>query len=84
MTEGAFSEELDRIAAGLKNPSFPKIFAVELCAECDLNCSMCHHDQMQRPKGNLPMPLWRKCPKFGSKLSFRAGCVWASLDISMG
>lgn len=53
--------ELDRIASGLKNPTFPKIFAVELCADCDLNCSMCHHDQMKRPKGNLPMPLWRKC-----------------------
>ena len=23
-------------------------------------------------------------PKFGSKLRFRAGCVWARLDISMG
>ena len=53
--------ELERIASGLKNPTFPKIFAVELCAECNLNCSMCHHDQMVRPKGNLPMPLWQKC-----------------------
>ena len=53
--------ELNRIASGLKNPTFPKIFAVELCAECDLNCSTCHHDQMKRPKGNLPMPLWQKC-----------------------
>lgn len=53
--------ELNRIASGLKNPAFPKIFAVELCADCDLNCSMCHHDQMKRPKGNLPMPLWQKC-----------------------
>ena len=53
--------ELNRIASGLKNPTFPKIFAVELCADCDLNCSMCHHDQMKRPKGNLPMALWQKC-----------------------
>ena len=53
--------ELDRIASGLKNRNFPKIFAVELCADCDLNCSMCHHDQMKRPKGNLPMALWQKC-----------------------
>lgn len=53
--------ELNRIASGLKNPTFPKIFAVELCADCDLNCSMCHHDQMIRPKGNMPMPLWQKC-----------------------
>ena len=53
--------ELNRIASKLKNPTFPKIFAVELCADCNLNCSMCHHDQMKRPKGNLPMPLWQKC-----------------------
>jgi len=45
--------ELESIASGLKNRTVPKIFAVELCADCDLNCSMCHHNQMQRPKGNL-------------------------------
>lgn len=61
MTHSDHVAELERIASGLKNPAFPKIFAVELCADCDLNCSMCHHDQMQRPKGNLPMPLWQKC-----------------------
>jgi len=53
--------ELNRIASGLKNPTFPKIFAVELCADCNINCSMCHHDQMVRPKGNMPMALWKKC-----------------------
>lgn len=61
MEQTDHTTELERIASGLKNPTFPKIFAVELCAECDLNCSMCHHDQMRRPKGNLPMPLWQKC-----------------------
>lgn len=61
MTSNNHIEELEKIASGLKNPAIPKIFAVELCADCDLNCAMCHHDQMQRPKGNLPMPLWRKC-----------------------
>ncbi len=61
MQHSDHADELARIASGLKNPTFPKIFAVELCADCNLNCSMCHHDQMQRPKGNLPMPLWQKC-----------------------
>ena len=61
MEQAKHIAELNRIASGLKNPTFPKIFAVELCADCDLNCSMCHHDQMKRPKGNLPMPLWQKC-----------------------
>lgn len=61
MTQMPITAELKRIAAGLQNSQFPKSFAVEICAECDLNCAMCHHDQMRRPKGNLPMPLWRKC-----------------------
>lgn len=61
MEKNNHAAELNRIASGLKNPNFPKIFAVELCADCDLNCSMCHHDQMKRPKGNLPMALWQKC-----------------------
>lgn len=61
MRQSSHAAELDCIASGLKNPTFPKIFAVELCADCDLNCSMCHHDQMKRPKGNLPMLLWQKC-----------------------
>jgi len=52
--------ELNRIASGLKNRTFPKIFAVELCADCNLQCTMCFHDKMKRPKGNLPMPLWQK------------------------
>lgn len=52
---------LETIAAGLENGSFPRIFAVELCADCNLNCSMCHHDQMKRPKGNLPLELWKRC-----------------------
>ncbi len=60
MENSDHAAQLKRISAGLKNPAFPKIFAVELCAECDLNCSMCHHDRMVRPKGNLPMALWRK------------------------
>lgn len=60
MANVAHIEELERIAARLSNPIFPRIFAVELCADCNLNCSMCHHDEMRRPKGNLPLPLWRK------------------------
>ena len=69
--------ELNRISSGLKNPKFPKIFAVELCAECDLNCSMCHHDQMKRPKGNLPMPLWQRCADEIAKVAPRTN-VWFS------
>lgn len=53
--------ELARIERNLRERPFPTRFAVELCAECNLNCSMCHHDAMQRPKGVMPFALWKKC-----------------------
>lgn len=53
--------ELERIAKTLRRFPFPKKFAVELCAECNLACSMCHHPNMKRPKGVMPFELWRKC-----------------------
>ena len=53
-------DELDRIAKTLYPMRFPRRFAIELCADCNLNCSMCHHDQMVRPKGVMPFPLFQK------------------------
>ncbi len=53
--------ELARIAKTLRKFSFPKKFAVELCADCNLACFMCHHPNMRRPKGVMPFELWRKC-----------------------
>lgn len=53
--------ELQRIASTLAPSVFPKKFAVELCADCNLDCVMCHHDRMQRPKGVMPFELWKKC-----------------------
>jgi pyruvate-formate lyase-activating enzyme len=53
--------ELARIARTLGPSDFPRKFAVELCADCNLACSMCHHPQMRRPKGVMPLPLWRHC-----------------------
>jgi pyruvate-formate lyase-activating enzyme len=53
--------ELEQIASTLGRFSFPKKFAVELCADCNLACSMCHHPQMKRPKGVMPFELWKKC-----------------------
>lgn len=55
------SQDLERIAATLGKFAFPRKFAIELCAECNLACSMCHHPGMKRPKGTLPFPLWQKC-----------------------
>ncbi|MFY9343224.1 MAG: radical SAM/SPASM domain-containing protein [Planctomycetota bacterium] len=53
--------DLARIARTLRPIPFPSRFAVELCADCNLRCSMCHHPGMCRPKGVLPFPLWQKC-----------------------
>lgn len=53
--------ELNRIAGTLGELAFPTRFAVEVCAECNLACSMCHHPGMRRPKGKMPFELWKKC-----------------------
>lgn len=53
--------ELDRIARTLGPSIFPNKLALELCAECNLACTMCHHPTMKRPKGVMPFPLWKKC-----------------------
>ncbi len=53
--------ELKRIESTLKEIPFPTRFAVEVCADCNLACSMCHHPDMRRPKGKMPFELWRKC-----------------------
>ncbi len=53
--------KLNSIAKTLTKLSFPKKFAVELCAECNLACTMCHHPFMKRPKGLMPFELWKKC-----------------------
>jgi sugar O-acyltransferase (sialic acid O-acetyltransferase NeuD family) len=53
--------ELSRIAATLAPSSFPKKLAVEVCAACNLACSMCHHPAMRRRKGNMPFELFKRC-----------------------
>lgn len=69
--------ELDRIAATLGRFTFPKKLAMELCAECNLACSMCHHPQMRRPKGVMPFPLWQKCADEVARVSPETEC-WFS------
>lgn len=49
------------ISRTLHQSSYPKKLAMELCADCNFACSMCHHPQMRRPKGVLPFELWRRC-----------------------
>lgn len=53
--------QLKRIARTLGPSDFPRKLALELCADCNLACSMCHHPEMRRPKGVMPFTLWKKC-----------------------
>ncbi|MBX3462973.1 MAG: radical SAM protein [Planctomycetes bacterium] len=53
--------DLAGVARTLRPNAFPSRFAVELCADCNLRCSMCHHPSMRRPKGVMPFPLWQRC-----------------------
>jgi pyruvate-formate lyase-activating enzyme len=53
--------ELTRITRTLRPSRFPKKLALELTAECNLACTMCHHPFMCRPKGAMPQQLWEKC-----------------------
>lgn len=69
--------ELENIAATLGKFAFPRKFAVEICAECNLACSMCHHPSMKRPKGTMPFPLWQKCADEIAAVSPRTEC-WFS------
>ncbi|HJV66035.1 MAG TPA: radical SAM protein [Geomonas sp.] len=53
--------ELTKIAATLQELPFPTRFAVEVCSACNLECIMCHHPEMRRPKGRMPFELWKIC-----------------------
>ena len=55
------SRSLAEIAQTLQPLPFPTRFAVEVTAECNLACSMCHHPDMRRPKGRMPFELWKRC-----------------------
>lgn len=68
---------LEHVAATLRPFAFPSRFAVEVCSECNLACSMCHHPNMRRPKGRMPMALWQKCADEIAQVSPRTEC-WFS------
>ena len=53
--------ELVKIARTLDQFQFPKKITIEVTAECNLECAMCHQSSMRRPKGAMPFDLWRKC-----------------------
>lgn len=69
--------ELARIEATLAPFAFPKKFAVETCAECNLACSMCYHPTMKRVKGIMPLPLWTRMADEIATIAPRTEC-WFS------
>jgi pyruvate-formate lyase-activating enzyme len=56
-----YNPELETISQTLQEIPFPKRFAAEVTASCNLACSMCHHPTMKRPKGKMPFELWKRC-----------------------
>lgn len=70
-------EYLKEISGTLKNLDFPTRFAVEVTAECNLKCYMCHHPNMIRPKGRMPFELWKICADQIAEISPSTQC-WFS------
>jgi len=71
------NRSLAEIAKTLQPLPFPTRFAVEVTAECNLACSMCHHPNMRRPKGKMPFELWKRCADQISAISPDTQC-WFS------
>lgn len=69
--------KLKALAQTLQLLPFPTRFAVEISAECNLACAMCHHPSMQRPKGRMPFELWMKCADQIAQVSPETQC-WFS------
>lgn len=40
--------------------SFPKVVLIDTVSFCNLECSMCVHKEMTRPRGYMPWPLFQK------------------------
>ena len=74
--------ELAKIRGTLQEFPFPKRFAVELTADCNLYCSMCHQPAMKRPKGVMPFELWKKCADEIAAVSRVATECWFSTLMS--
>ena len=39
---------------------FPKVVLIDTVSFCNLECSMCVHKEMTRPRGYMPWPLFQK------------------------
>lgn len=68
---------LREIRTTLRQSAFPAKLAVELCADCNLACAMCHHPAMRRPKGVLPFALWDRLAREVARTDPRTEC-WFS------
>ena len=69
--------DLNSVVRTLREIPFPKKFAVEICSEFNLSCSMCYQPTMKRVKGIMPFKLWKKCADEIAKRSPKTEC-WFS------
>ena len=76
-TQNLSNPRLAKVAATLKLLPFPTRFAIEISAECNLSCAMCHHPFMRRAKGRMPFELWKKCADQVARISRETQC-WFS------
>lgn len=44
----------------VEETEFPKVIPIENCSFCNLKCSMCHHRDLKRKKGFMPLELYKK------------------------
>lgn len=49
------------VYTGLRERSFPRQLGIEVTAQCNLHCAMCYNAGLKRPKGRMPLALFRRC-----------------------
>lgn len=52
---------MDASLRGADAGAFPAVVLLDTVSYCNLRCSMCFHQHMERPKGFMPWPLFTKC-----------------------
>ena len=72
-------DELDEIAATLRRTDFPNQLGIEVTGQCNLHCTMCHHDTLRRPSGRMSPALFRKCADEVAATAPRTA-VWFSFN----
>jgi len=54
-------EGMNASSRGVDAGGFPSVVLLDTVSYCNLRCSMCFHQHMERPKGFMPWELFAKC-----------------------